>query len=580
MSMSDDPRGFRRGQGGGRDQAPRQGRTGPSADDRYDGYRQPEPRQQRPQADKPAPGFSAFKPEAFAKPEPASSSTQERSEWDAPRVPAQGQRNAPPADPFPRAAPQPRDPYYSDAASDPYAPRGQQPRGYEQERDWGRDAYDDSGSSPFPSYYPPEEPAPSVDHDRDRFFGSEPEPEPEPAAGGRFRNAFDDHDYDRAPPAFDDKLDHGFDAPQSFGGGRDNRRDAGNYNGGFDDGQNYEWDKYDQAPPPPSLRPSQPPAIPDDDLDADFFADEDEFDGDDFHEERRGGRKKLIAAVLTGAVVVGGGLAYVYKSTATDGGRTEIAADEPPAIVADSRPLKEEPADPGGRQFPNGGKSIYDRLGGDSAPSNDAGVVTTGTLEERIENALKSQGGGGAPQQAASLDTPRVVTTTTFSPDGSQVQAPQRTKRIAPEQQNQDLGSSIVVTSQQAAAEAQQLPQEEPAVEERPGTQQSSGRQQFSAVQQRAQPGANEGAGGGSGYFVQIGARNDQDAANKAIAPMQQKYGSIMGNYSLEIRKADLGQKGVWYRMMFGPVASKEEGDQLCQQLTTAGLKGCLTRKE
>lgn len=609
MSMSDDPRGFRRGPGGGRDQAPRQGRAGPPADDRYDGYRQPESRPQRPQApDKPAPGFSAFKPEAFAKSD-VPVAPPERSDWDAPRGPAPAPRNAPAADPYSRPQQQ-RDPFYSDAASDPYAPRSQQ-RGYEPEHsadDWGRDSYQDNGSNQFPNYYPPmDEPPSPVEHDR--FFGGAPEPEPAPSPAGRFRApafddrppafddrapAFDDHDYDRAPQAYDEPPAQSFSGHASFGNERESRRDAGNYNAGFDDGQFYDWDKYDQAPPPQNLRPSQPPAIPDDDMDADFFADEDEFDGDDYPEERRGGRKKLMAAVLTGAVVVGGGLAYVYKSTSTPGGAgTEIAAEEPPAIVADSRPLKEEPAEPGGRKFPNGSKSIYERLGEEGeapAASGESGgtlgVVTTGTLEERIENALKTQGGGeyggGAPapaQQTASLDSPRVVTTTTFSPDGAQVAAPQRTKRVTA---NQDLSGGVVISAPPADdASGQRLQQQEepPSIEERVGTQQSSGRQQFAAVQQQARPSASE-ASGASGYFVQIGARQDEEAATKAIAPMQQKYGSIIGSYNLEVRKADLGAKGVWYRMMFGPIPSKEAGAQLCQQLEGAGLKGCLTRKE
>jgi hypothetical protein len=584
MSMSDDPRGFRRGHGGGRDQAPRQGqsgRTGSPADDRYDGFRQADSRPQRQPADKPAASFSAYKPEAFAKPEPASPA--ERADWEAAhRGAPQGGRNAPPP------PPPPRDPYYSDAASDPYAPRGQQ-RSYEQERDWGRDAFPDNGPSQFPNYYPPmddgvpPQDAPTV---HDRFFGAEPEDAPHNGAG-RFRGGFDDHDYDRQPPAaaFEDQAPQGFGGQSvpAFGADRDGRqqRDAGNYNSGYDEGQFYEWDKYDQAPPPQSLRPVPAQVMPDDDLDADFFSDEDEFDGEDYHDERRGGRKRLMAAVLMGAVVAGGGLAYVYKSSTNPG--VGGAEERATVVTADTRPVKQEPVEPGGREFPNGGKMIYERLGEEGptsdpkatadAGSQSSGVVTTGTLEERIENALKSQGGGGSDAQGqqpsgqdASSDAPRVVTTTTFSPDGSQLPAKPRA---------QDTVSPTL-----AASTAQQRSrQEEPSIEERPATQQSSGRD-FAALQEPAAPRTANASGGASGYFVQVGARNDPDAANNAIGPMQQKYGSIIGSYNLEVRKADLGQKGVWYRMMFGPVPSKEEGDQLCQQLTGAGLKGCLTRKE
>ena len=75
-----------------------------------------------------------------------------------------------------------------------------------------------------------------------------------------------------------------------------------------------------------------------------------------------------MAAVLVGAVVTGGGLAYVYK---TSGG----AGDGYPSVIsADSRPVKEEPAEPGGRDFPNGNKLIYDRLGG---VAQEAGAAPT-----------------------------------------------------------------------------------------------------------------------------------------------------------------------------------------------------------
>ena len=93
-------------------------------------------------------------------------------------------------------------------------------------------------------------------------------------------------------------------------------------------------------------------------LDEDFFADEDELENDHLPPPRRS-RKMLIAAALAGALVVGGGGAYLYKSVKGAGGGEENAT---PFIRADNRPLKELPGNPGGKQFPNGEKTIYDRL--------------------------------------------------------------------------------------------------------------------------------------------------------------------------------------------------------------------------
>ena len=153
----------------------------------------------------------------------------------------------------------------------------------------------------------------------DHFFASDrdaelPPPPPQPLSG-RLRNAFEDNEFDgsrRAVTAASRRII----SPRLPA--RDYGEPAQRHHGvhGFDETQDFEWDKYEQPPAPTSVRPFHPPAtIPDDDMDADFFADEDDYDADEYGSERRGGRKKLMAAVLVGAVVTGGGLAYIYKTS-------------------------------------------------------------------------------------------------------------------------------------------------------------------------------------------------------------------------------------------------------------------------
>jgi cell division protein FtsN len=89
-----------------------------------------------------------------------------------------------------------------------------------------------------------------------------------------------------------------------------------------------------------------------------------------------------------------------------------------------------------------------------------------------------------------------------------------------------------------------------------------------------------ESAGGAGSYFVQIAARNDQEAAVAAFVGLQQKYAGVLGNYSPSVRKVDLGDKGVWYRLLVGPVESKTEADELCERLKGAGMKSCFSRKD
>jgi hypothetical protein len=599
MSISDDPRGFRRGQSnnhpasdGGRSD-PRQparpdprgngARQGfqPRQDDQYGSFADgagdyaerpaPAPAAQR------QPSFSAFRPEAYAEPE---------KDWR--------QQDARPADKRPAPRPQParaHDPY-ADVSSDPYdADR------HDYGNDWNSDSFQAQQPNQFAAsnYYPQhDDPNPAEAQSvHNRFFSAEPEPAPAPkpapapqAQRYRQQDDYPAHDYEPEPqpPARAPKPAPSNSAPK----------------GGYDDGNGgYRWDNFDQAPAPESIRPfanaslGSPARHQEDELDADYFADEDEFDGeDDYAEPKRGGGKKLMAAVLMGAVVTGGGLAYLYKSQ-TNGG----ASGEPPIMTADARPIKQAPSDPGGREFPNGSKLIYDRLDGASAsgglgaeePTRVAsrdesnsdggvpGVVTTGasgTLEERIQNALQnakrqddtpSQGAASAP--AASPDEPRRVRTEIFRPDGStEGNRPQR--RQAPAEETALASGGSAPAARGASREAAP-----------PAASRSVGTQQIAALTPPA-PQTAITTGGESGMFVQIAARNDEAAARAAFADLQQKYAGVLGSHSPSVRKVDLGEKGVWYRLLVGPMASKGDADKLCEDLKTAGMKGCFSRKE
>ncbi len=147
-------------------------------------------------------------------------------------------------------------------------------------------------------------------------------------------------------------------------------------------------------------------------LDEDFFADEEDFEHDQLPAPKRG-RKKLIAAALAGAIAVGAGGAYFYSKSVGGGGEAGT-----PILRADTRPLKQPPENPGGKQFPNGEKTIYDRLTPDgqqiqtasmasppmaAAPPQPFTTSTSGnSLEERIDEALrKAQRGGETPQASA-----------------------------------------------------------------------------------------------------------------------------------------------------------------------------------
>jgi len=355
---------------------------------------------------------------------------------------------------------------------------------------------------------------------------------------------------------------------------------------------------------------------PDDDLDADFLDEE----PDAYTEpapERRSRRKLMVAGVLVAAVATGGGAAFVYKSY-QDGSLDNLEA---PTLLADSGPVKGEPSDPGGKEFPDGNKQIYDRLSGEpAAPASDdtaqsdssesasiPGIVTTGaeapadTLDERIAQALRRSGSPasettGAAQQDP--NAPRAVRTLTVRPDGSVV--PAATPSPSQPSDTQTVTTAgIVATTGSAASEADAAtpaaatPEENAATSSIPQASATAPRPERAAPRPAepeetrvasAEPATTAATqpqtASANPYFVQLAARRDQTSALAAFADLQQKYPSILDGLAPTIKKADLGDKGIWYRLWVGPMDSRGNAQDVCGKLKNAGLGGCFVRTE
>jgi cell division septation protein DedD len=85
-------------------------------------------------------------------------------------------------------------------------------------------------------------------------------------------------------------------------------------------------------------------------------------------------------------------------------------------------------------------------------------------------------------------------------------------------------------------------------------------------------------SGGGGGYLVQVSSQKNEADAQASYRVLQGKYPSVLGSRSPVIKRADLGQRGVYYRAMVGPFGSREQALQLCGSLENAGGK-CVVQR-
>ena len=99
--------------------------------------------------------------------------------------------------------------------------------------------------------------------------------------------------------------------------------------------------------------------------------------------------------------------------------------------------------------------------------------------------------------------------------------------------------------------------------------------QQVAAAAPAAAAPAAAPAAADTKYVVQMGAKRDQTQALAAFVDMKTKYPAELGKYEPVVQKADLGSKGVWYRLRVGPL-DKSGAYKLCGQLKAKGHPDCL----
>jgi len=80
------------------------------------------------------------------------------------------------------------------------------------------------------------------------------------------------------------------------------------------------------------------------------------------------------------------------------------------------------------------------------------------------------------------------------------------------------------------------------------------------------------------GYLVQVAARQNQNDAMRAFDELRRRFPRLLGGMAPQIIRADLGQRGVWYRVGVGPIEQRNSAHNFCRQLKARGAD-CLIRQ-
>jgi hypothetical protein len=297
----------------------------------------------------------------------------------------------------------------------------------------------------------------------------------------------------------------------------------------------------------------------------------------------------VVIACVVMLGVVGTAAAFGYRALFGSSG-----SKPPPVIQADAGPSKVVPPN---RSEPSGSKQFNDRVG-----ERSAGEKLVSREEQPMERPQPSafpvpsvaQQAAAMPQVApmqSGAAEPKKIRTIAIKPDGTVGESaiPTSTRATGPAQQAmptpaappQRMASapSVAATDAEEApprpAPARSAPSRNAPLSLSPETPTRSEPVRTASAPPRAAPEAVAPAS--AAYGVQVTSQRSEAEAQSAYRSLQAKFPSQLGGHPPVIRRADLGDKGTFYRALV-PFSSGADALALCNSLKAAG-GACIIQK-
>jgi cell division septation protein DedD len=240
--------------------------------------------------------------------------------------------------------------------------------------------------------------------------------------------------------------------------------------------------------------------------------------GDDRLDEFAAPRRRWPTAVLTGIVmaVFAGGLWFFYHQGVRQ--PAPGPGGEVPLIRADDKPMKMKPDQPGGMPVPDQNVSVYDPKPG-AAPVEKL----LPPPEQPMPRPVPREAAAPAPSTAPAQSTPAAT--------------------AAPQQQ-------AAATTAAPKAPAKPAPAKEPAA---------------------TAPAKSVPAGP---VRLQLASLRTPEAAKEEWSRLKREHPELLGRLTAVAVKADLGDKGVWYRVQTQSFDNAAAAERLCADLKKQNI-GC-----
>ncbi|MBV9533087.1 MAG: SPOR domain-containing protein [Bradyrhizobium sp.] len=301
-----------------------------------------------------------------------------------------------------------------------------------------------------------------------------------------------------------------------------------------------------------------------------YRSDYDEEPEDQGHKSRGG--LVTVVAVLALAVV-GTGAAWAYRTYFTS-----AHSGEPPIIKADNSPTKIIPVSS------DSNAKVGDRI----APGDGAEKMVS-----REEPPVDVNAQSGAPQAAFpplkdNDNPPSPASTSPPSTPPAAGPVPSPNNGTLPNGEPRKIKTFAVHGDEPDASASPANPPTAPAAPAKAARKSNAGAtmplsltpqsQSAAASEPRAAATTPTQTASSGGYLVQVSSQRNEADAQASFKALQNKFPSVLGSQTPVIKRADLGEKGVYYRAMVGPFGTSDEASQLCGNLKSAGGQ-CVVQK-
>jgi hypothetical protein len=295
---------------------------------------------------------------------------------------------------------------------------------------------------------------------------------------------------------------------------------------------------------------------------------------------RNWGWLKLVLVLC----VLGGGAYAGWHQWGAD--LVSPTGDDIPTVRAPDGPFRVRPEAPGGQDIPNRDKDVYGLLEKGKADPAAKGKGQVENLLPRPEAPLPPPAPKAGPKSTPSTG-PAVEMSAEGSPQMSiegggeedetaMVEAPSEPQPPTPATKGGAAPKNAPPAPPAAPAGATPTPEQvraapKPAAPPPPPAVKTE--EQIAAAPTTPPIGARA-------FKIQLSAVRTEAAAKTEWDKLKKAHPSVLGRLTLNVEKADLGQKGIYFRIQAGPFADRAAAEVACQELTKQKASCLIVRPE